>query len=356
MNSKPCVVLDANIWVSQMLLNSSIGAAFLYRLRKIQGVIGLPEVVEMEVMTQVLRKAREARETVQQNLANIRSLVGETQELKLPSDEEFTRAIEERFSTLSRFIQRIPIGPSHYRQALVNVIDGVAPNATREQYRDSLIWEAVKDLSLSYAVNLITNDKDFYDSKDYAKGLATELKKHADPAPEIALFKDLEQYLRSFKEQVAPPEYDKIALVITNELTENRAVLGWAEKKHFSIDRLIGHSIQAFVTERVGVLAISFKLTYRILNVVESHAIEDGKLVELEEPNEHAEARLVCSGDCFFHEDTETASELRAHDIDLFALDGRDIVGLGGGYMYATINVGGQATKLHRVHRPIDQV
>src|SRR4051812_28199447 len=151
MNSKPCVVLDANIWVSQLLLNSSIGAAFLYRLRKIQGVIGLPEVVEMEVMTQVLRKGREARDTVQQNLANIRSLVGETQELKLPSDGEFTRAIEERFSTLSRLIERIPINPSHYRQALVNVIDGVAPNATREQYRDSLIWEAVKDLSLTYA-------------------------------------------------------------------------------------------------------------------------------------------------------------------------------------------------------------
>ena len=143
-------------------------------------------------------------------------------------------------------------------------------------------------------------------------------------------------------------------MVITTELTEKKTVLSWAEKKHFSVDGLLDHSIQAFLTERVGVLAISFKLTYRILNVIESQVIKDGTLLQLKEPIEHAEASVVCSGNCFFHEDTQTVSELRAYDIDLFALDGREIVGLGGGYLYASINVGGQETKPHRVHRPID--
>jgi hypothetical protein len=155
---KPCVVLDANIWVRQMLLNSSLGAAFLYQLRAASAVIGLPEVVEMEVMARIVDEAKEARGAVERNLAKIRSLVGETDEINLPSDKGLQAAVQARFSTLDEFILRTAITPSHYRQALINVIDHVAPNATREQYRDSLIWEAVKELSADYRITLITDN------------------------------------------------------------------------------------------------------------------------------------------------------------------------------------------------------
>jgi hypothetical protein len=44
-----CVVLDANVWVAERMLQSSIGNALLYALTEAKASIGLPEVVELEV-------------------------------------------------------------------------------------------------------------------------------------------------------------------------------------------------------------------------------------------------------------------------------------------------------------------
>ena len=44
-----CVLLDANVWVAERLLQTSIGSAFLYALTASKATIGLPEIVEEEV-------------------------------------------------------------------------------------------------------------------------------------------------------------------------------------------------------------------------------------------------------------------------------------------------------------------
>jgi hypothetical protein len=351
-NHTHCVVLDANIWISHMLLNSAVGVAFLYRLRSMNARIGLPEVVELEVMLRTIDEGMDARDGIEKNLGKVRSLLGETEEIELPSEQTFRKAVEDRFSYFGDFIERICISPAHYRQALMNVINRVPPNQTKEQYRDSLIWEAINDLSKAYNVTFVTNDRDFYASKDPGSGLAPALKKQTTGRA-IQLFSNLEEFLASFSEKVPPPDYATIAAMINAELTKKGSVLSWGANKGFTVDRLIAHSIEAFVTEKVAVLALSFKLTYRILNVLETQTIIEGRLSELDDPIEHAEATLVCSGNCYFDEKTATVSELQPHDIDCFALDGRELVGFGGGYMYAFI---GRRNIPHRVRRRIDQI
>jgi hypothetical protein len=47
---KPCcLILDANVWVAERLLQSSIGSALLYAVTSAGAIIALPEVVELEI-------------------------------------------------------------------------------------------------------------------------------------------------------------------------------------------------------------------------------------------------------------------------------------------------------------------
>ena len=151
-----CAVLDANVWVRHRLLNSSIGAAFLYRLEKINGRIGLPEVTEMEIISKVVKDGRNSVETIKNNLAVVRTLVGKTDEIELPSDDEFETATKARIAELSDILIRVGISSGHYESALKRVIQGTPPNVRSEEFRDSLVWEAVLVLSKAYDIALIT--------------------------------------------------------------------------------------------------------------------------------------------------------------------------------------------------------
>lgn len=74
-----CVVLDTNVWVKELLLNSSLGAAFLYSLAKLRGRIGLPEITEKEVISITARRGSEAVQNIEKNLRFVRSLIGKTE-------------------------------------------------------------------------------------------------------------------------------------------------------------------------------------------------------------------------------------------------------------------------------------
>ena len=87
-----CLFLDANIWKKEQLLNSSIGTAFLSRLSKIGGRVALPEVTEQEAIWRAVITGREAVGNIRKELATVRSLIGKTDEVDLPSDTAFEEA------------------------------------------------------------------------------------------------------------------------------------------------------------------------------------------------------------------------------------------------------------------------
>jgi predicted nucleic acid-binding protein len=179
--AKPiCLFFDANIWRKEQLLNSSIGAALLYSLSRLGGRIALPEVTEKEVIWRTVITGREAVNDIRKNLAMVRSLIGTTDEIELPPDTAFEEAAKTRFGELDDILIRVETTLDHYRSALRRVIEASAPNTTKEQYRDSLLWEAVVQLLPHYRVVLITNDFDFCESRKFEKGLAKDLIKECE--------------------------------------------------------------------------------------------------------------------------------------------------------------------------------
>jgi hypothetical protein len=76
-NSVPyCVVLDANVWVAERLLQSTMGSAVLYALTATNGIIGLPEVVELEVNAVLQGLAEKATDNIAKATQLLQQLSG----------------------------------------------------------------------------------------------------------------------------------------------------------------------------------------------------------------------------------------------------------------------------------------
>ena len=94
------IALDANAWISERLLRSSVGTALLYAARRIGAHIVLPEVTRKEVIHKILETGRDAVSKVSRDFLIIQAIVGSRPDYRLPSDAEFERAIAARFQEL----------------------------------------------------------------------------------------------------------------------------------------------------------------------------------------------------------------------------------------------------------------
>jgi hypothetical protein len=76
-HTKPvCVVLDTNVWLKNPLLKDPLGAALLFSLRQMHGYIGMPEVVEEEIIKNVSKVGMEAVESINTAYHTILILLG----------------------------------------------------------------------------------------------------------------------------------------------------------------------------------------------------------------------------------------------------------------------------------------
>ena len=125
-NSAPCVVLDTNVWISQNLLRSPSASALLFSLLQAKGMLGFPEVVELEVRKQALRVARENRERIVQQVRHLSDMLGTSpnqliDEQDLPTDDQITATVQERIVSLEKLLVRVPFTHEHARRALERV-------------------------------------------------------------------------------------------------------------------------------------------------------------------------------------------------------------------------------------------
>lgn len=171
-----CVVIDTNIWRSQLLLNTPTGVSLVYALGRQGGYIGIPEVVERELATQVVQAGLEAVGELQKPSRIIEALTGRAFG-PLPTEADLRTAVDARITELSPILVRVPFTLEHARAALDMVVAKLPPNGSQnQQFKDSAIWQAVLDLSSRYNVHFITNDRAFLlDRTDPSGGLAPNL-------------------------------------------------------------------------------------------------------------------------------------------------------------------------------------
>ena len=260
---KSIVVLDTNVWLSTKLLNTPVAAALLFALRRAGRLIGLPEVVETEIVKNVRRAGQEAVAQVRKGYDAIGVLMGTRDDYRVPTEDEFGGRITERLAELVSLLHRVPFTADHAREALRRVNEESPPNGPKnQQFKDSAIWEAVRELAATgTAVDLITDDRGFFENRDTGKGMARNLAAEcAEGSLKIRLFPELDAYLGSLKQELPAFDTAKIAQRIASTVDES--LRSHALAKGFEVGSLESHKLSAFVTERINTLALSWALVY----------------------------------------------------------------------------------------------
>jgi hypothetical protein len=135
------VVLDANVWISERLMQSSLGNALLYAVAGANATLGLPEIVEREISAVLPEMAEQAARNIRRDISILRQLSGHKMLVTGPTPLAITEGIADRWKQLAGSIERIPFTFEHARSALTRIIAKTAPcGENNEQFRDCCIW------------------------------------------------------------------------------------------------------------------------------------------------------------------------------------------------------------------------
>lgn len=262
------IVIDTNIWVyNTQLLTIPIGAALLYAARRIDAKIGLPEVIEREIIKNTLVRFRGAAQAVHEGYRLIEAFMGERDNYSVPSEHEVEKRVMERLSELAGFIHRTPFTFNHAKNALSRVMEDAPPNGPKnQQFKDSAIWEALLELSCERHVHFITQDGGFFKDNKKKEELAENLL--AEAGGRIQIYSDLSQFLNQIGEDIPALDRseitEKIDRSIHDRMSQHAATGG------YKLDGLKKEEVSFYLTEKHDVLAVDFKFYYRIEGLTDS--------------------------------------------------------------------------------------
>ena len=299
-----CVVLDTNVWRSELLLRSPLGVALIYALRASNGRLGLPEVVGEEMERVIVKAGSEAGADIEKGFATIQRIVGYRSRYSLPSQEVMRQSVSARLAELDPLIERVAFTLEQAKRALRRVYEETPPNgAKNQQFKDSVIWEAVLELAREYRVHFITGDNDFFEGRKPANGLARVLRSEVEGSGRtVEVYHDLSMCLAVLRRETPAVDEPHLAAAIEEAIRED--ISGAAADRSFQLLELVKSKLEVFLTEQASVLSVAFELTYRM---------EDA---EGREGLGRTEAMAYGRGDCSYSSESRAVSEFSLDEVE----------------------------------------
>jgi hypothetical protein len=316
-----CVVLDANVWVAERLLQSSIGSAVLYAIAGANALIGLPEVVEIEVNGVLRNMAEKAVAGIGRDSSLLRQLSGQQLKYVAPTTLAIREGIEHRWKQLDGVLIRIPFTHDQAKSGLNRVINKSPPSGeNNEQFRDCCIWEAALSLAAERSVHLITNDSAFYEGRNRLLGLATSLRQELTAVgSDLHIYPGLREFLSAMDKTASPIDEKCIGAAIVLAVTPRAREIA-AEKDRFELGKAHPPLISGYATPKPSLVAVSFEVSFE-LKRIESKTDEE----------ERSDATLAVKGVCSYDPNLKQVSdiEIREWRKSLTGYEGRGWSGSG---------------------------
>lgn len=258
---KLTIVLDSNIWLCEQMLRHSTGSAVRFFMRKHGARIAVPEVVRLEVERHLERQLTELSSQLRDGHTRLLRIVGELKELILPSDDELRDVAKNSFTNAGIDIVDFPFSIESARSSLEKCIRSEPPSGPKnQQFKDGVIWADCLGLADKSPVHFVTQDKAFYEGKDYKKGLAANLLAEARSVPhkitiahEVrSIFDFIGEPIQIDKNQLHEQYYPQI-----REGTER--LVG---SEGFILGDLLNGQHAVFATENPDVAHVEFSLRY----------------------------------------------------------------------------------------------
>ena len=298
------VVLDANVWIAERLLQSAIGSALLYALTGAKALIILPQVVELEVNRVLPELAEKAVNIIGREASLLRQLSGHDLFFTGPSTAAIDDGIKDRWEKLGGLLVRVPFTHEQAQSALSRVIKKAPPSGeNNEQFRDCCIWDAAFSAASNRTVHLVTADSAFYESRNKNGGLAAALLQELrDAKKDIRIYPGLKDFLTAIADNTLSIDEEAIGAAIVKSVT-NRAHEIAAEKGQFELGSAYKPKIRGYATPKPSLIAISFEVVF------------DLRFIEVRsETEDRDEAELSVKGICSYDPSGSEISEIEVRE------------------------------------------
>jgi hypothetical protein len=299
------VILDANVWVTERLLQTTVGTALLLAVTTSDGVIGVPEVVELEVSHVLATHAEQAVEAVRKGARLLRQLSGRKATHQVPTQEAIQNGIEQRWAALSGALQRFPFTHEHAKAALSRIINKISPcGENNEQFRDACIWAAAMEAGKETPVSLITNDSAFYEGRDRTRGALAEVLRHEahELGVNVLIYTTVSKFLESITPRVEvlnEAEMEGIVLEAIKGVADDVVA---KNSRSFCIVHSSLPWIRGYATPKPSAIAISFEGQFGL------------ERVGMSRKNEPKAADLHITGTCSYDPKTRRISEIELEE------------------------------------------
>jgi hypothetical protein len=270
-----CVILDSNVWITERLLQTTIGSAALFAVSAGQALIAVPEIVELEVENILIQLGEKAVDDIRKSIALLKHLSGNpAMSFMAPNRDAVQKGMRARWEQLDGVIQRVAFTHDHARSALKRIIAKNLPSGdNNEQFRDCCIWQATLEVAEGGPVHLITNDSAFYEGRDRGRGLARQLEDEVkDKKLEVNIYSKIQDFLSMKKDSIATLDTDALAAKIMKAVipvarkivATNTHIKG---RNDFVLGQPSPPRIQGFATPKPTVFAISFAIIFPLKNI-----------------------------------------------------------------------------------------
>tara|TARA_R110002073_G_scaffold8027_22_gene44935 strand:- start:24556 stop:25560 length:1005 start_codon:yes stop_codon:yes gene_type:complete len=268
------VVLDSNIWLNEQMLRHSVGSAVRFFLRRHNAHVVVPEVVRLEVELHLEKELKELTSRLREGHRRLLGLVGELKEQVLPTDDELTQIASAAFANAGIEISDFPFSLESARSSFEKTIRSEPPNGPKnQQFKDGVIWADCLTLAMDSPVLFVTQDKAFYKSRDYQKGLADNLATEAQQAThDISIAHDISSIL----ERIGDPiriDYSSLHRAYYPTISDGTERLIGSEG--YVLAELLSGEHTVFATNNPDIGHVEFSLRYNCVHPT----LSDGEIV-----------------------------------------------------------------------------
>ncbi|MEW6668991.1 MAG: PIN domain-containing protein [Thermodesulfobacteriota bacterium] len=253
------VVIDTNIWRSELALNSLRGTAVRFYLRQQGATLVVPEVVRLGLRENLTSYLRDLVRQIQDCHQQLLPMFGELKEVALPTDVQIQERVVAILSELDVPIREVPFTLESARSSFIRTIEKTPPVHPGQQFKDGVIWSDCLGLLSEDDVYLVTADKNFYQDKDYSKGLAEVLideVKNTDHR--LHLLSDLDELLEGIRVDVKIDPNPLVDLLLERYADSYDQML---EAQGFALGSDRSTEMKLFATESASRMYVEFVVT-----------------------------------------------------------------------------------------------
>jgi hypothetical protein len=294
------VVFDSNIWISELGLNSSKGAAIRFFINSQRAIVVLPEVIKLETERKLRSEMRTYVANLAKNHRQLLTMFGKLKNIVLPSEQEIDDKVAAIFSNCKVELLEIPFTIESARSSFLKTIDKLAPSDKNQQFKDGVIWADCMRLLETDDVYLVTSDRAFFKEHNYEKGFHPSLSQEADAYPNnISLFSNITDFLLSIKSEV---KLDEATLVLQFREANDQSINTILSRNSFAIISEPTVKADIYATEDPSKLYVEFEIVYSCEDLTDDNRFD---------------AKLILKGDCYYVPMEQKCEDIRNYGEEL---------------------------------------